>query len=105
MLPDHGFIVECRNHKTCEALKNKSLANILLADFIPKDQILGDPRTLAFISHGDENSINSATYNGVPIIGYPFKTILDNSVLNSGHFIYEKEPSPEELVKYIKNLP
>ncbi|XP_043535981.1 UDP-glucuronosyltransferase 2C1-like isoform X2 [Chiloscyllium plagiosum] len=45
--------------------------NTLLVRWAPQNDILGDPRTRAFISHGGTNGIYEAIYHGVPVLGLP----------------------------------
>ncbi|XP_059499159.1 UDP-glucuronosyltransferase 2C1-like isoform X1 [Stegostoma tigrinum] len=45
--------------------------NTLLVHWVPQNDILGDPRTRVFISHGGTNGIYEAIYHGVPVLGLP----------------------------------
>nr|XP_055062047.1 UDP-glucuronosyltransferase 2A3-like [Misgurnus anguillicaudatus] len=49
--------------------------NTLIMDWIPQNDLLGHPKTRAFVAHGGTNGIQEAIYHGVPIIG--FGLILD----------------------------
>ncbi|XP_072477026.1 UDP-glucuronosyltransferase 2B4-like isoform X3 [Notamacropus eugenii] len=40
-------------------------------DWIPQNDLLGHPKTKAFITHGGANGIYEAIYHGVPMIGVP----------------------------------
>ncbi|XP_072477052.1 UDP-glucuronosyltransferase 2A3-like isoform X3 [Notamacropus eugenii] len=40
-------------------------------DWIPQNDLLGHPKTKAFITHGGTNGIYEAIYHGVPMIGVP----------------------------------
>ncbi|KAI7810762.1 UDP-glucuronosyltransferase 2A3-like [Triplophysa rosa] len=43
--------------------------NTLIMDWIPQNDLLGHPKTRAFVAHGGTNGIQEAIYHGVPIIG------------------------------------
>ncbi|XP_038670477.1 UDP-glucuronosyltransferase 2A2-like [Scyliorhinus canicula] len=45
--------------------------NTLLAKWIPQNDLLGHPKTRAFVAHGGTNGIYEAIYHGVPIVGIP----------------------------------
>ncbi|XP_074085411.1 UDP-glucuronosyltransferase 2B17-like isoform X1 [Macrotis lagotis] len=40
-------------------------------DWIPQNDLLGHPKTKAFITHGGTNGIYEAIYHGIPMIGVP----------------------------------
>uniref|UniRef100_UPI00398F124B UDP-glucuronosyltransferase 2C1-like isoform X1 n=2 Tax=Pristiophorus japonicus TaxID=55135 RepID=UPI00398F124B len=55
--------------------------NTLLAKWIPQNDLLGHPKTRAFISHGGTNGVYEAIYHGVPVVGLPlFYDQFDNLV-------------------------
>ncbi|XP_077072727.1 UDP-glucuronosyltransferase 2C1-like [Siphateles boraxobius] len=43
--------------------------NTLLMDWMPQNDLLGHPKTRAFVAHGGTNGVQEAIYHGVPIIG------------------------------------
>uniref|UniRef100_A0AAY4DTM7 UDP-glucuronosyltransferase n=1 Tax=Denticeps clupeoides TaxID=299321 RepID=A0AAY4DTM7_9TELE len=45
--------------------------NTKIYDWIPQNDLLGHPKTKAFISHGGSNGIYEAIFHGVPIVGIP----------------------------------
>ncbi|GCC25643.1 hypothetical protein chiPu_0004054 [Chiloscyllium punctatum] len=45
--------------------------NTLLAKWIPQNDLLGHPKTRAFICHGGTNGVYEAIYYGVPVVGIP----------------------------------
>ncbi|OCU00121.1 hypothetical protein XELAEV_18005906mg [Xenopus laevis] len=55
--------------------------NTIMYDWIPQNDLLGHPKTKAFITHGGTNGIYEAIYHGVPIVGIPlFADQPDNMV-------------------------
>ncbi|KAK7174038.1 hypothetical protein R3I93_003767 [Phoxinus phoxinus] len=50
----------------------ESLApNTKIFDWIPQNDLLGHPKTKAFITHGGTNGLYEAIYHGVPMVGLP----------------------------------
>ncbi|KAK9973918.1 hypothetical protein ABG768_022035 [Culter alburnus] len=45
--------------------------NTKLYDWIPQNDLLGHPKTKAFITHGGTNGLYEAIYHGVPMVGLP----------------------------------
>ncbi|XP_036436502.1 UDP-glucuronosyltransferase 2C1-like [Colossoma macropomum] len=45
--------------------------NTRLYDWIPQNDLLGHPKTKAFITHGGTNGLYEAIYHGVPVVGIP----------------------------------
>ncbi|XP_077456108.1 UDP-glucuronosyltransferase 2A2-like [Stigmatopora argus] len=55
--------------------------NTRVYDWIPQNDLLGHPKTRAFITHGGTNGIYEAIYHGVPMVGIPmFADQPDNMV-------------------------
>lgn len=54
-------------------------ANVKVVAWMPQNDILGHPKTVAFMSHGGLNGVSEAAYHGVPIVGFPlFSDQWDN---------------------------
>ncbi|XP_058238734.1 UDP-glucuronosyltransferase 2C1-like isoform X2 [Hemibagrus wyckioides] len=52
--------------------KPETLApNTRVYDWIPQNDLLGHPKTKAFITHGGTNGIYEGIYHGVPMVGLP----------------------------------
>uniref|UniRef100_A0A8C7LUW2 UDP-glucuronosyltransferase n=1 Tax=Oncorhynchus mykiss TaxID=8022 RepID=A0A8C7LUW2_ONCMY len=45
--------------------------NTLLVDWLPQNDLLGHPKTRAFVAHGGTNGVQEAIYHGVPVVGLP----------------------------------
>ncbi|XP_068961451.1 UDP-glucuronosyltransferase 2A1-like isoform X2 [Petaurus breviceps papuanus] len=45
--------------------------NTRIYDWIPQNDLLGHPKTKAFITHGGTNGIYEAIYHGIPMVGVP----------------------------------
>lgn len=45
--------------------------NTLIVDWLPQNDLLGHPKTKAFVTHGGTNGIYEAIYHGVPMLGLP----------------------------------
>ncbi|MEQ2161891.1 UDP-glucuronosyltransferase 2A1 [Goodea atripinnis] len=56
-------------------------SNTRMYDWIPQNDLLGHPKTKAFITHGGTNGMYEAIYHGVPMVGIPmFGDQSDNMV-------------------------
>ncbi|OBS67815.1 hypothetical protein A6R68_03644, partial [Neotoma lepida] len=54
-------------------------SNTRLYKWIPQNDLLGHPKTRAFITHGGTNGIYEAIYHGIPVVGIPlFGDQFDN---------------------------
>lgn len=45
--------------------------NTLIVDWLPQKDLLGHPKTKAFVTHGGTNGVQEAIYHGVPVVGLP----------------------------------
>lgn len=45
--------------------------NTLLVKWFPQNDLLGHPKTRAFVAHGGTNGIYESIYHGVPVVGVP----------------------------------
>nr|XP_004665424.2 UDP-glucuronosyltransferase 2A3-like [Jaculus jaculus] len=46
-------------------------SNTRLFDWLPQNDLLGHPKTRAFITHGGTNGVYEAIYHGIPMVGVP----------------------------------
>lgn len=60
--------------------------NTLLVCWMPQSDLLGHPKTRAFVAHGGTNGLYEAIYHGVPVLGLPLLfDQLDNMVRLEAH--------------------
>ncbi|KAG5839353.1 hypothetical protein ANANG_G00204110 [Anguilla anguilla] len=45
--------------------------NTLLVKWMPQNDLLGHPKTKAFVAHGGTNGVQEAIYHGMPVVGIP----------------------------------
>ncbi|ELV13011.1 UDP-glucuronosyltransferase 2A3 [Tupaia chinensis] len=57
-------------------------ANTRIYDWIPQNDLLGHPKTKAFITHGGINGIYEAIYHGVPMVGIPLFSDQPDNIAN-----------------------
>ncbi|XP_061077807.1 UDP-glucuronosyltransferase 2B17-like [Conger conger] len=85
--------------KRTETLGN----NTLLVKWMPQNDLLGHPKTRAFVAHGGTNGVQEAIYYGMPVLGIPLffdqydnllrlkirgaAQILDIGTLNKDNFL------------------
>lgn len=70
-------------------------ANVKIFKWIPQNDLLGHPKTKAFITHGGSNGLYEAIYHGVPVVGIPMFAEQPDNV-----FILEKKGAAVMLDYY-----
>ncbi|XP_076154802.1 UDP-glucuronosyltransferase 2C1-like [Alosa pseudoharengus] len=73
-------------------------ANIRIYNWIPQKDLLGHPKTKAFLSHGGSNGLYEAIYHGVPLLGVPLFADQPDNI-----FILEKKGAAIMLDFYNMN--
>ncbi|GMR38569.1 hypothetical protein PMAYCL1PPCAC_08764, partial [Pristionchus mayeri] len=91
--PDVTFL--WKYEKPEEASHVVGIPNIIVKKWMPQNDLLGDPRISAFISHGGKTSLNEVGDKGVPVIMVPLfadqpRNAAIAKKLGFG-FIFEKE--------------
>lgn len=46
--------------------------DFFVSSWLPQNDILGDKRVAAFVTHGGLNSVLETLYHGTPAVGVPF---------------------------------
>ncbi|KAF2883590.1 hypothetical protein ILUMI_22585 [Ignelater luminosus] len=80
--------------------------NIVAADWFPQLDILCDPRTRLFVTHGGQLSIQEAIHCGVPILGIPVLAVQRLNVMNyemygAGKLLEYQDIQSEDLLNEI----
>jgi UDP:flavonoid glycosyltransferase YjiC (YdhE family) len=64
--PDYGFILSLKKHFHTSDLEQ--LKNVYLAEWVPQNDLLGDERVVAFVTHGGINSLLESIYHAKPMV-------------------------------------
>eukprot|EP00050_Salpingoeca_kvevrii_P008306 m.302136 g.302136 ORF g.302136 m.302136 type:complete len:511 (-) comp15034_c0_seq1:114-1646(-) len=83
--------------------------NVVIRDWIPQNDLLGQPETVAFFSHGGMNGLQEAMYHGVPVIAMPgFADQFDNAArvvhLDTGVVVDKDSLTADSLAAEIKGV-
>ncbi|XP_063047918.1 UDP-glucuronosyltransferase 2C1-like [Engraulis encrasicolus] len=70
-------------------------ANVRIYEWIPQNDLLGHPKTKAFITHGGSNGLYEAIFHGVPLVGIPMFGDQPDNI-----FILEKKGAAVQLDFY-----
>ncbi|KAM8898524.1 LOW QUALITY PROTEIN: UDP-glucuronosyltransferase 2B1-like [Spinachia spinachia] len=72
--------------------------NTLLVDWLPQRDLLGHPKTRAFVAHGGTNGTYEAIYHGVPVLGLPllFDRVVEAKSITKGDFLGGSKGHPGE---------
>ncbi|CAI5442850.1 unnamed protein product [Caenorhabditis angaria] len=76
--------------------------NVLIKSWVPQQDLLGNSKCLAHVSHGGLNSVIESVYHGVPVVGLPLTTRAYDNLLrvtarDSGILIEKSDFSTESL--------
>ncbi|XP_037615442.1 UDP glucuronosyltransferase 5 family, polypeptide G1 [Sebastes umbrosus] len=83
--------------------------NTLLVDWLPQRDLLGHPKTRAFVAHGGTNGMYEAIYHGVPVLGLPllfdqFDNLLRLKVRGAARVVEAKSLTKEDFLEAIKDI-
>uniref|UniRef100_A0A3Q0SHW6 UDP glucuronosyltransferase 5 family, polypeptide G2 n=1 Tax=Amphilophus citrinellus TaxID=61819 RepID=A0A3Q0SHW6_AMPCI len=83
--------------------------NTLLLEWLPQNDLLGHPKTRAFVAHGGTNDIYEAIYHGVPVVGLPllfdqFDNILRLKVRGAARVLEAYSLTKEEFLNALKDV-
>ncbi|KAL1271629.1 hypothetical protein QQF64_030645 [Cirrhinus molitorella] len=83
--------------------------NTLLLEWFPQNDLLGHPKTRAFVSHGGTNGVYEAIYHGVPVLALPllfdqFDNVLRLQVRGAARVLQVATLTSEEFLEALKDV-
>ncbi|KAM9335497.1 UDP glucuronosyltransferase 5 family, polypeptide G1 [Symphorus nematophorus] len=83
--------------------------NTLLVKWLPQNDLLGHPKTRAFVAHGGTNGMYEAIYHGVPVLGLPllfdqFDNLLRLKVRGAARVVEAKSLTKENFLEALKDI-
>ncbi|KAJ8008380.1 hypothetical protein DPEC_G00104220 [Dallia pectoralis] len=83
--------------------------NTLLMDWLPQNDLLGHPKTRAFVAHGGTNGLYEAVYHGVPVLGLPlifdqFDNVLRLQVRGASRVLEAGTLTTENFLEAIEDV-
>lgn len=83
--------------------------NTLLLEWLPQNDLLGHPKTRAFVAHGGTNGLYEAIYHGVPVLGLPllfdqFDNILRLKVRGAARVLEAYSLTKEDFLDALKDV-
>lgn len=83
--------------------------NTLLVHWLPQNDLLGHPKTRAFVSHGGTNGMYEAIYHGVPVLGLPllldqFDNLLRMKVRGAARVVEAVSLTKENFLEALKDI-
>ncbi|XP_033181603.1 UDP-glucuronosyltransferase 2B15-like [Mastacembelus armatus] len=83
--------------------------NTLLVDWLPQNDLLGHPKTRAFVSHGGTNGMYEAIYHGVPVLGLPllfdqFDNIVRLKARGAARVVEARSLTKEDFLEALKDI-
>ncbi|KAF3836879.1 hypothetical protein F7725_004343 [Dissostichus mawsoni] len=83
--------------------------NTLLVNWLPQRDLLGHPKTRAFVAHGGTNGMYEAIYHGVPVLGLPllfdqFDNVLRLKVRGAARVLEANSLTKEDFLEAITDI-
>ncbi|XP_076581013.1 UDP glucuronosyltransferase 5 family, polypeptide G1 [Chaetodon auriga] len=83
--------------------------NTLLVDWLPQNDLLGHPKTRAFVAHGGTNGMYEAIYHGIPVLGLPllfdqFDNLHRLKVRGAARVVEAKSLTKEGFLEALKDI-
>lgn len=83
--------------------------NTLLVKWLPQNDLLGHPKTRAFVAHGGTNGMYEAIYHGVPVLGLPllfdqFDNLHRLKVRGAARVVEAKSLTKEDFLEALKDI-
>ncbi|KAL7374423.1 hypothetical protein ABVT39_000319 [Epinephelus coioides] len=84
-------------------------SNTLLMKWLPQKDLLGHPKTRAFVAHGGTNGMYEAIYHGVPVVGLPllfdqFDNLLRLKVHGAARVVEAESLTKEDFLEALKDV-
>ncbi|XP_051799941.1 UDP glucuronosyltransferase 5 family, polypeptide G1 isoform X1 [Acanthochromis polyacanthus] len=83
--------------------------NTLLVKWLPQKDLLGHPKTRAFVAHGGTNGMYEAIYHGVPVVGLPllfdqFDNLLRLKVRGAARVVEARSLTKESFLEALTDV-
>lgn len=83
--------------------------NTMLMKWIPQSDLLGHPKTRAFVAHGGTNGMYEAIFHGVPVLGLPllfdqFDNLLRLKVRGAARVVEAKSLTKDDFLVALKDI-
>lgn len=83
--------------------------NTLLMKWLPQKDLLGHPKTRAFIAHGGTNGMYEAIYHAVPVVGVPllfdqFDNVIRLKVRGAARIVEASSLTKESFLEAVKDV-
>lgn len=83
--------------------------NTLLLKWLPQNDLLGHPKTRAFVAHGGTNGMYEAIYHGVPLLGLPlifdqFDNLHRLTVRGAARMVEAKSLTKETFLEALQDI-
>uniref|UniRef100_A0A8C9X2U8 UDP-glucuronosyltransferase n=1 Tax=Sander lucioperca TaxID=283035 RepID=A0A8C9X2U8_SANLU len=83
--------------------------NTLLVKWLPQKDLLGHPKTRAFVAHGGTNGMYEAIYHGVPVLGLPllfdqFDNLLRLKERGAARVMEANSLTKEDFLEALKDI-
>lgn len=83
--------------------------NTLLVDWLPQSDLLGHPKTRAFVAHGGTNGIYEAICHGVPVLGLPllfdqFDNLLRLKMRGAARVVEPESLTKDDFLEALKDI-
>ncbi|XP_037532744.1 UDP-glucuronosyltransferase 2B31 [Nematolebias whitei] len=83
--------------------------NTLLVNWLPQKDLLGHPKTRAFVAHGGTNGMYEAIYHGVPVLGMPlmfdqFDNMLRLKVRGAARMVEVRSLTKENFLEALNDI-
>uniref|UniRef100_A0A3P8TMN1 UDP-glucuronosyltransferase n=1 Tax=Amphiprion percula TaxID=161767 RepID=A0A3P8TMN1_AMPPE len=83
--------------------------NTLLVKWLPQKDLLGHPKTRAFVAHGGTNGMYEAIYHGIPVVGLPllfdqFDNLLRLKVRGAARVVEARSLTKENFLEALTDV-